>query len=99
MMMGKKRISISLNVRYYLNNAKFPIDYENFLRDDKGQSLKPAQARNRLYDALKQGHEVIPYNPNCGNPCKNQSRGCAGFDYTGGGCPGYSIDEDNHAHP
>lgn len=52
-MMGKKRISISLNVRYYLNNAKFPIDYENFLRDDKGQSLKPAQARNRLYDALK----------------------------------------------
>lgn len=27
----------------------------------------------------------------CGNPC--EQKGCKGFDYSGGGCPGYPIEE------
>lgn len=38
------------------------------------------------------GHKVIPCSGECGNPCKQP--GCKGFDYTGGGCPGYEITDE-----
>jgi len=43
-----------------------------------GKSLSVDEAKEVLYDHLAQGHEVIPLGPVC-----------AGFDWTGKGCPGH----------
>lgn len=63
-----------------------------YLSDD-GRPLYKDEAINALMDELVKGHEVIPMNNGCGNPCKNSCK-CAGFDYgEHGGCPGYALEE------
>jgi len=53
--------------------------------DSDGADLSPYEARKMLLDELAKGHEVIPV----GNECE-------GFDYSGSGCPGHPMpDEDS----
>lgn len=70
-----------VNVRGMIRNRHF-----GGLQDKKtGRYLTHAEAFEALCDELAKGHEVIPM----GEPCE-------GFDYSGGGCPGHPVaDEDD----
>lgn len=81
--MPTKTIHMCLNVRGFLNNQKFPRDFQGLFQRSDGTSLTPHEARDHLYDELAKGHEVIPL---AGEPCP-------GFDYSGGGCPGHDVEE------
>lgn len=84
------RRSMCLNVDGFLRNNKFPLGYDIFQNDD-GTELKPEEALAYLHTEKAKGHKVIPCGEACGNPCKNADKGCTGFDYSGGGCPGYKV--------
>ncbi|ODU35367.1 MAG: hypothetical protein BGP24_14875 [Lysobacterales bacterium 69-70] len=83
-----------LNIEGFLRNSKFPRDFRGMFRDDSGRQFTPDEARDHLWSEVHAGHKVIPCSSECANPCKHADRGCAGFDYAGGGCPGYSIDNE-----
>lgn len=58
-----------------------------------GKPLSRDEAINELMDELSKGHEVIPMNSNCGNPCAYAS--CPGFNYgENGGCGGHVTGEE-----
>ena len=84
------RCSMCMNVDGFLRNNKFPRGYDIFQQDD-GTPLTPEEALAYLHTEKAKGHEVIPCGEACGNPCKNADKGCTGFDYSGGGCPGYKV--------
>lgn len=84
---------MSLWVRGFLKTAQFPRDYTRMFTDE-GRTLSPEEARDHLMDELAAGHEKIPCDARCGNPC--QEPGCAGFDYgENGGCPGSVVPDDD----
>ena len=87
----------SINVRGFLRNARYPRGYVGVFEGSDGSSISPVIAREFLFDDLAKGHRVIPTSLECGNPCKQQ--GCDGFDFGGGGCPGYEIPETSAATP
>lgn len=80
------RIHLALHVRDYLDTAPYPEGYENLL---KGQDAAGAFACLLL--EKHRGHTVIPMSAACSpsTSCTHREQGCTGFDYTGGGCPGY----------
>lgn len=80
--MPTKTIHMCLNVRGFLNNRRFPKDFQHLFRRSDGVSLTPEEARDHLYDELAKGHEVIPLT----------NEPCPGFDYSGGGCPGHDVE-------
>lgn len=88
-----RRIYLCLNVRGFLRQSKFPKGYESVFSRDDGTELSPEQARDFLLDELSKGREVIPCSGKCGNPCQHANKGCTGFDYQGGGCPGHQCDD------
>jgi hypothetical protein len=83
-----RSFGMSLNVEGFLRNSRFPRDYVGVFRD-KGRELGAAEARAMLRLESHRGRKVVPCSSECGNPCPRADRGCKGFDYTGGGCPGY----------
>lgn len=79
-----------LNVRGGIKSLQTQRGKKTYMTDSTGRPLSKAEAIDALMDELAKGHEVIPMNSKCGNPCK-QSDTCAGFDHKGGGCPGYEV--------
>lgn len=58
--------------------------------NDDGKPMTDTEARQYLYNHIKQGHSVLPM-------CDDKE--CPDFDYFGGGCPGHGIhyfDNDNN---
>ena len=87
-----RRYHMCLNIAGFMRNNKFPDAYDCFENED-GSQMSPGAAFTFLNAEQAKGHKVIPCSSECGNPC--QRSGCAGFDYKGGGCPGYLIDDMN----
>ena len=79
-----------MNVDGFLHNHKYPRGYDIFQHDD-GREMSPAEALTFLQLEKAKGHVVIPCSGDCGNPCAHAGDGCKGFDYSGSGCPGYSV--------
>ena len=82
--------SMCMNVEGFLRNNNYPKDFDVFQQDD-GTPLTPEEALTFLHMEKAKGNKVIPCSGDCGNPCKNADKGCTGFDYSGGGCPGYKV--------
>jgi hypothetical protein len=92
--MSGRTYSMCMNVEGFLRNSKFPQDFRGMFRADDGRQFSPHEARDHLRLELHKGHKVIPCDNECGNPCKRAERGCTGFDYAGGGCPGRLSDTE-----
>lgn len=84
------RRSMCLNVEGFMRNNKFPRGYDIF-QDDNGRELSATEALTFLQLEKAKGRKVIPMSSECGSPCSHADKGCAGFDYGGGGCPGYVV--------
>lgn len=87
-----RRYSMCLNIKGFMRQNKFPQGYDIFEHDD-GTPMSPGAAFTHLNAEEAKGRKVIPFSAECGNPCTHQDKGCQGFDYQGGGCPGYEIDK------
>lgn len=53
------RVHMSMSVRGFLRNSRFPADYEGVFLHDDGRPMTPAEARDHLLDELSMGHELI----------------------------------------
>lgn len=89
--MVRTRYHLCLNIQGFMRQNKFPEGYDIFQRDD-GTPMSPGAAFTYLNAEEAKGHKVIPCSSECGNPC--EQKGCKGFDYSGGGCPGHPIGEE-----
>lgn len=78
---------LCMDIEGFLRQNRFPHGYDIFQQDD-GTPLAPDAALTFLALERAKGRKVIPYTTECGNPCRHKDRGCTGFDYQGGGCPG-----------
>lgn len=76
--MGSTTYHVHLRVRAALRDYSRQELASMFRSTKTGKNLSAAEAKEVLYDHLAQGHEVIPLGPVC-----------AGFDWTGRGCPGH----------
>lgn len=85
--MVMKKIHLCQDVRGALRDWA-PALWEDVMRDtETGRMLSPREVQDYLFDQLAMGHEVIPI----GVPCE-------GFDHSGGGCPGHTLDKDKQNH-
>jgi hypothetical protein len=87
---------LCLNVRGALRNMT-KREKRGMFKHDDGRTMTADEADNALMDELVKGHEVIPMNTECGNPCRYAS--CSGFDFSGGGCPGHASGEQPTPEP
>lgn len=78
----KTKHHMCMNVRGALSNWSDQRYVGVFTHDD-GRTMTPKEAFDSLLDELAKGHVVIPIGPVC-----------EGFDYSGGGCPGHPVQED-----
>lgn len=87
-----RRFHMCVSVRGAIRNLRNQRGAESgFYRPDDSE-LTCAEAFDVLMDELAKGHEVIPMNAKCNNPCENNPN-CKGFDFSaGGGCPGYVVE-------
>lgn len=53
---------------------------KGMFRFEGGRACTADEAKDHLLEALAQGKEVLPFGPPC-----------AGFDFSGGGCPGHDL--------
>lgn len=90
-MTTRRRFHICMSIEGFLRNNRYPQDFNVFQHAD-GTEMPPEEALTYLTTERARGHKVIPCSGECGNPCKQP--GCKGFDYTGGGCPGYEITDE-----
>lgn len=88
-----KSFGMCINVEGFLRNTKYPSGFRDLVEGDDGKMLPAPQARDWFKLQQHQGRKVIPCNGECGSPCKNAEKGCTGFDYSGGGCPGHYTTE------
>lgn len=87
-------VSLSMHIDGFMRENRFPRGWDIFQHDD-GSELTPAEALAFLTLEKAKGRKLIPCNGECGNPCRHAPRGCTGFDYQEGGCPGrYREDGD-----
>jgi hypothetical protein len=87
-----KRTCMYLSVRGGIRMIQGDRSRYTWLNHDDGRPMTKDEGINALMDELAKGHEVIPMNTKCGNPCQNSPQ-CAGFDYSAnGGCPGYEVE-------
>lgn len=84
------RHSACMNIDGFLRFNRYPVGYDIFEKSD-GVSLSPAEALTYLQLEKAKGRKVIPLSSDCGKPCGHAEDGCTGFDYSGGGCPGYKV--------
>jgi len=81
---------ICLNLRGAIADLQKSRAKKSYFTDDNGKALTRLEALDSLLDEVSKGRKVIPCNSKtCSNPCPNADNGCTGFDYSGGGCPGY----------
>ncbi len=79
--MSTRITHMCVSVRGAIRNWR---DWAGSITGDDGKRLMTKhEIQNALMDELAKGHEVIPL----GNPCE-------GFDYSGGGCPGHSVEAE-----
>lgn len=90
--MPTKRSYMCVSVGGYLAALKRTRRPDSMFSEN-GRPLSRNEAIAYLTIEQNKGHDVIPAHAGCGKPCKNSCK-CAGFDYKGGGCPGYPIDEE-----
>lgn len=91
--MSTTMVSMCLDVRGAINNILRSRSKRTGFQHSDGRSMTRDEAVMALIDELAKGHEVIPMNPKCGNPCQNSPL-CKGFDHgKDGGCPGYPVIE------
>lgn len=80
---------MAVNIQGFLENYRRRSMKVLIINDD-GTPMTDSEARQYLYDHLKQGHSLLPM-------CSEKD--CPDFDYFGGGCPGHDIhyydDDDN----
>ena len=76
----------SIDIEEFQSKNKFPSGYDSFATES-GENLSPESVMAYITLQKAQGHNMIPLNAECGNPCRE--RGCAGFDYKKCGCPGH----------
>jgi len=88
--MPATRYHLCLNIQGFMQQNRFPDGYDIFQQED-GTPMSPGAAFTYLNAEEAKGHKVIPCSAECGNPC--EQKGCKGFDFAGGGCPGYPIEE------
>lgn len=88
-----RRSSMRMNIDGFIRNNRYPDDYDIFEKDD-GTAMKPEEALAFLTTEKAKGHTVIPCSSDCGSPCQHADKGCTGFDFKGGGCPGYLVDRE-----
>lgn len=89
-MNGKtKTFSVCMDVDWFLARTPYPDGYVGMLKTRDGVPLTAAEALSFMTMEKAKGHKVIPMSADCGRHCKHESQGCVGFDYSGGGCPGY----------
>lgn len=79
----------ALRIDEFLRTRRFPSEYRGAFCDAAGHDLEPVAALTYLHLEKAKGRVVIPCSVDCGKPCRFAMDGCIGFDYTGGGCPGY----------
>lgn len=92
--MSTTSVSMCVDVRGAINNIQRSRSKKTGLCHNDGRPMTKGEAVNALMDELAKGHEVIPMNPKCGNPCQNSPL-CKGFDHgKEGGCPGYPVDDE-----
>lgn len=70
----------------------FPEDFEGLFAKAEGRAMSAVETYAFLWIAKVSGKKVLPTG-GCRRPCPQQSRGCTGFDYSGGGCPGYEEEQ------
>lgn len=84
------RFHIYLDIDGFVRSSRYPDEYIGLFRDHTGRSLTAAEARTKLTIEKAKGRKVLPMSKDCGAaPCPHVADGCTGFDYSGGGCPGY----------
>lgn len=84
------QLHIYLDIEGFVRSSKYPDEYIGLFCDATGRSLTPAEARTKLTIDKARGRKVLPISKECGAaPCPHAADGCSGFDYAGGGCPGY----------
>lgn len=74
-----RKIHMSLNIRGFLSNSKFPQEYKGLFTHDDGREMSPEEARNALFDEIAKGHECIRFGA------------CDNFDPKGAGCLGHDL--------
>lgn len=74
-----------------MRNERYPQGYTIFQKDD-GTPLTAPEALTFLQIEKAKGHKVISVSSECRNPCTHADKGCTGFDFRGGGCPGYETE-------
>lgn len=87
MTVAKRHMGINIQgmLEYYRRRSM-----RGLIINDDGKPMTDTEARQYLYNHLKQGHSVLPM-------CDDKE--CPDFDYFGGGCPGHGIhyfDNDNN---
>lgn len=93
-----RRYSLCMNIDGFVRNNRYPDGYDIFQQDD-GTPLTPPEARAFLATEKAKGRVVIPCSSECGNPCQHAEKGCTGFDYQGGGCPGREVSSEKSPGP
>ncbi len=78
--MTTKTVHMCLSVRGALKTMTRR-QLAGMFRHDDGRKMSADEAKDALMDELVKGHEVIPF-----------GKACEGFDYSGDGCPGHTID-------
>jgi hypothetical protein len=91
--MTGKTMHMCLNLRGAIGDLHRSKAKKSYFSDDSGKPLSRLEAIDALMDEVAKGRAVIPCNSKtCGNPCPSAHKGCTGFDYSGGGCPGYPTE-------
>ena len=85
-----KRVGDALDIAKFLNEKTFPEDFDHVF-EVNGISLPAVDALAWLSIERARGRKVLPLAHGCDQPCQ-RSADCAGFDFGGRGCPGYSED-------
>lgn len=87
-----KTYSVSLDLDWFMRRTPYPEGYRGLLRTAQGVELTPEDALSYLALEKAKGRRVQPMGAGCGDPCVHAHQGCNGFDFLGGGCPGYFND-------
>lgn len=95
--MSTRRLYMCMSVEGALRDAlsRHPRKL-SYATGDDGKRFTFREFADELIAELRKGHDVIPTQPGCGNPCARAHLGCTGFVYASKGdephgCPGYSV--------
>lgn len=88
----KRKYSINMSVAGAIRNYSRFAPNKPSGATENGKELTNREFLAYLVIQQAKGHKCIPMSEGCANPCEKSDQ-CAGFDYQGGGCPGYLVEE------